>query len=614
MFKREGLMFLTLSLMLINLCFGQDENPNIVWITSEDNSKHYLELFDEHGAKTPNIERLAEKGLVFSHAYSNAPVCSSARSTLISGAYGPRMASHYHRNIKKSKLPGNLEMFPAYLKKAGYYTSNNAKEDYNFEKADNVWDDSSEEASWKNRKTDQPFFHVFNIHTTHEANMHFSEEALTESAVNEHTFIQPNHPQSDLFKYSNERYLELIKKMDMQVGEVIDDLEKEGLLENTFVFYFGDHGGVLPGSKGYVYETGVHIPLVVYVPPKYKKIIDQKQGTILDAFVSFVDFGATVLHLAGVQVPEEMDGRPFLGKGITSKDLKKKNKTYSYADRFDEKYDMVRAIREGRYKYIRNYQPFNFDGMMNNYRFKQLGYQQWQELSEDHKLNDVQSKFFKSKSPEELYDIENDPYETKNLADDPAYQKTLLKLRKELVQWTNQQPDLSFYPEFYLIENALDNPKDFGIKHQKDIASYVETANLMLMDFDKAEKEIATLLKSSDPWQRYWALICCSSFGKEAYSLTDEIRKLSENDPELINKVRAAEYLGLITEEDPTEVMTEALYSSQHPAEALLILNSVVLMQDGSPSYDFSISLEKLPTAVRNDSQVQRRLDYLNVK
>ncbi|WP_152285437.1 sulfatase family protein [Flavicella marina] len=590
--------------------------PNIVWIVSEDNSKHYMKLFDENGVTTPNIEKLAAHGITYTHAFSNAAVCSAARSTLIASSYGPRLATHYHRKIEKVEMPTGVEMFPAYLRKNGYYTTNCAKEDYNIVKKENVWDESSKKATWKKRKDGQPFFHVFNIGTTHESRMHFSEEDILKGTENnqETAFIQPNHPQSALFKYSVARYQDKIQQMDSEVGAVIAELEKDDLLNDTFIFYYGDHGGVLPGSKGYINEMGVHVPLVVYIPENYKNLAFTKPGNKQDAFVSFVDFGATVLNIAGVDIPKGIDGKPFLGKNISAKNLASRDETFSYADRFDEKYDMVRAVRKGNFKYTRNYQPFNFDGLMNNYRYRQLGYQQWRTYFESDKLNDVQSKFFEKKSAEELYDIEKDPYETNNLANLPEYQKTVKELRKNLNTRICSMPDLSFYPEFYLLKNAFNNPVAFGQEHKKDIKKYLKVADYMLADFDKIEKKLIKSLDSNDPWERYWAIITCSSFGTKAISLTKKLEKIEANDPELINSVRAAEYLGIIGKKNPANSMTTALYNSKDSTEALLILNSIVLMRDGY-NYKFNIDRSRINPNVLQEKLISDvRLAYLNVK
>ncbi|MGI9544537.1 MAG: sulfatase family protein [Cyclobacteriaceae bacterium] len=599
-----------------DLSTADGQQPNIVWITSEDNSKHYMSLFDPNGVETPEIKALADHGLIFTHAFSNTPVCSAARSTLIAGSYGPRLASHYHRKMEKVPLPDGVEMFPAYLRKAGYYATNNSKEDYNFNKADDVWDESSKTASWRNRKEDQPFFHVANFTTTHESRLHFSEEQMDSLApkTDDRSFaIQPNHPQTALFKYTNAVYRDSIQMMDKKVGAVVDQLEADGLLENTFIFYFGDHGGVLPGSKGYIYETGIHVPLVVYIPPKYKHMVDKELGSKVDGFVSFIDFGVTALNIAGIEIPIGMDGIPFLGSGVEMSEMNSRDETYSYADRHDEKYDMVRAVRKGKYKYIRNYQPFNFDGLMNNYRYKQLAYKEWLGSYEKGELNEVQSQFFYAREPELLFDIEADPFETQNLAHDDAYKEVLTSARRKLFDWEKQMPDLSFYPEFYLISNAFANPVQFGQQHKAEIENYINIANLSLLEFEEAKSRIEKGLKSSDPWVRYWALIVCSSFGSGANELASTIAQIAAADSENINKVRAAEFLGLAKAEGPSKVMLEALYESKDGPEGLLILNSIVLMKDGPHKYAFDIDYDKIPSSVKDNSEVQRRLDYLNV-
>ncbi|OEJ98684.1 sulfatase [Flavivirga aquatica] len=607
------------TIYLLNACKAQSETyipPNIVWITSEDNSKHYMQLFDEHGAKTPNIEKLANNGVIFTHAFSNAAVCSAARSTLISSSYGPRLATHYHRKMEKVPMPNGLEMFPIYLRKAGYYTTNNWKEDYNIIKPDSVWDDSSKKASWRNRKAGQPFFHVFNIGTTHEGKLHFNEEDMKLKTITnpDSCFVFPNHPQTELFRYTNALYHDKIKKMDKEVGQVINQLEKDGLLENTFIFYYGDHGGVLPGSKGYLSETGLHIPLVVYIPSKYKNLVNVKPGTKSDGFVSFIDFGPTVLNLADAEIPKGIDGKPFLGKGVTAKDLESRDETFSYADRFDEKYDMVRALRKGKYKYIRNYQAFNFDALMNEYRYRQLAYKEWRKLYEEDQLNDIQAKFFKTKQPEALYNLEIDPYETNNLANQSDYSKVLLDMRKKLNAKITNMPDLSFYPEFHLIKNAFNNPINFGQKHKADIHKYIETANLSLSDFESVQSKIEDGLNSKDPWERYWALITCSNFGKKASPMIRLAKKISKSDSEPINKVRSAEFLGLIGIQNPVELMTNIFYNVEDPAEALLILNSIVLMKDCDHKYTFNIDTKKVNKNVFKDKLIKFRIIYINDK
>ena len=590
--------------------------PNIVWITSEDNSKHYLKHFDENGVETPNIEWLAKRGLTFTRAFSNAPVCSVARSTLISGCYGPRVGSQFHRKLEKVPMPEAVQMFPAYLREAGYHTTNNSKEDYNFTKADNVWDESSRNASWKDGEEGQPFFHVFNIGTTHESRLHFNQE-LMDTVITKsdprYVHVMPQHPSTDLFKYTNAYYRDKIQQMDGQIGEVLNQLREDDLMENTIIFYYGDHGGVLPGSKGYLYETGLHIPLVVYIPKKYQRSFGVTPDSKVDGFVSFVDFAPTVLSLAGVALPKAIDGNAFLGKEVRLNEVNKRDETFGYADRFDEKYDFVRSIRKGKYKYIRNFQPFNFDGLMNNYRYIQMAYAEWLQLYDDGELNEVQAQFFQPRPAEQLFNLEEDPYETRNLALDSEYSNILMDLRQKLMNHLKSLPDLSFYPEHHLINNAFNNPVNFGQEHKEQIASYVDVANLSLSKFDEIKTQIENYLKSADPWTRYWALVVCSSFGSNAKEFESFAQQLSNTDPELLNRVRAAEFLGLIDSSMPSEIMTKALYESKDGGEALLILNSIVLMQDGEHKYKFNLNLSKIDKSVQENSEVRRRLTYLGV-
>ncbi|TDT47290.1 arylsulfatase A-like enzyme [Maribacter spongiicola] len=590
------------------------EKPNIVWIVSEDNSKHYMKLFDENGVSTPNIEKLAEKGIQFNRAFSNAAVCSAARSSIITGVYGPKLASHYHRSEEKVTLPENIKMFPEYLRDAGYYTSNNAKEDYNIFKNDNVWDDSSKKASWRNRNKNQPFFHVQNLGTTHEGSLHFTEASMESSKTKteaETVFVQPNHPQTETFKYTNALYRDLIIKMDAQVAEVIEQLKDDHLLENTIVFYYGDHGGVLPNSKGYLKETGLHVPLVVYIPEKFKNLSPFTLGTATNTFVSFIDFSATVLNLAGIAIPKTIAGTPFLGTNISKATLQN-NKTYGYADRFDEKYDMVRSLRKGNLKYIRNFQPFTVNALMNEYRYRQLAYKEWKDLFDTGKLNEIQFQFFTPKVPEELYDVENDPYETINLANNPAYQKSLKQLRKNLNSWMSSMPDLSLYPENYIIDKAFNDPITFGQAHKKEISNYLKIANLQIIPFKEAQPKLKKYLESTDDLERYWALITCSSFGTQADEFSDQIQQMMTSDSLLINRMRAAEYLGITGTLNSSKFLTEMLYSSTNEKEALLILNTITLQQDYYQKYQFNIDIKKLDKAVYQNSLIQERVTYLN--
>ncbi|MEN8201063.1 MAG: sulfatase [Bacteroidota bacterium] len=615
----SGLFKAFLSLLIVLVLAGcgfnrvNEEKPNFVWIISEDNSTHYMKLFDPNGIATPNIEKMAHEGISFTRAFSNAPVCSVARSTLESACYGPRTGAQFHRKSLLVPMPEGLEMFPSYLREAGYYTSNKQKKDYNYIEGEGVWDESSSTAHWRKRAPGQPFFHKESHPVSHESRLHFNAELMEsyQPVTDPHeVHLFPNHPDTELFRFTGAYYRDKILAVDTIVGEVLAQLDEDGLLESTFVFYFGDHGGVLPGSKGYAYETGLHVPLVVRIPEKFRHLADIKQGAKTDGFVSFVDFGPTLLQLAGVELPEHIDGIPFLGKGVSAEQIESQQVTYGYADRFDEKYDLVRTVRKGNLKYMRNYQPFNVDGLQNNYRYKCLAYEQWRDMYKRGELNEIQAQFFEPRDAEALYDLNADPYETTNLAKVDEYQEELLEMRSLLGQWVRGMPDLSFYPEHMLRREAFYNPVEFGRKHREDISELIDIADLSLLAYKNARSGIGQSLRADDPVKLYWGLIVCSCFGEKALEFEDDARNLC-NHSDLLVRTRAAEFLGLTGKADPVPVITGALQQSEDGIEALLIMNTLVLLMDGPYGYEFPLSDNDFSRKVLDEPEVQRRLEYI---
>ena len=593
--------------------------PNILWLVSEDNSLHYMNLYTEGGAEMPNISSLASSGVVFENAFSNAPVCSVARSTIITGVYAPRIGTQYHRRMSLVKLPNNVKPLPVYLKEAGYYTTNNSKEDYNFIKDGAIWDESSGKASYKNRKKEQPFFHVQNFHNTHEGQLHFDKEHL-ENALKNNNLDSikpfPYHPDTPTFRYTQSLYHNHHKDVDNEIGKFLKKLENEGLLENTIIFYYADHGGVLPRSKGYIFESGLNVPLVVRIPEKFKKLSPFKAGTRTSSFVEFVDLVPTVLSLAGIEIPKSVDGKPFLGKKIKRFELEKQNTTFGYADRFDEKYDLVRSIRVGKYKYIRNYQPFNIDGLYNFYRYKMLAYKEWYNLFIGGKLNEVQSQFFRPRKPEGLYNIDEDPHETNNLVNDISHNETLLDLRSKLNDHLISINDLSFLPEPHLLKNGLNDIVGYSEKNKDLIKKLIEISDLQLYDYNEVSSQIKDALTDNNPWVRYWGLIVCSTFGNQALENKDKISFIFENDPENLVRMRAAEFLILNNFDISDSKINSLLKNSNFEAETNLMLNTLANIKTINPSYKLNLKKEVFPKnwlpPLRNENAlVNRRMNYL---
>lgn len=608
-------LYPVLLLLLVSALHGAATRPNIVWIVTEDSAKHQLRLYDPAGAPMPNVERLAATGIVFNHAFSHSPVCSVSRSTIITGAYGPRIGSQYHRRSELAPMPQGLRMFPFYLRQAGYHTTNNAKTDYNL-RDDGMWNESSNRATYRNRQPGQPFYHVQNFETTHESRLQFpAAEVGTKpnETPSDAVTLFPYHPDTPLLRYTYARERDQHRAVDRQIGEFLEQLKADGLLEDTITFFYGDHGGVLPRSKGYIFESGLHVPLVVHVPEKWRALVPFAPGSRVNGFVGFVDLAPTVLNLAGVKPPAAMDGRPFLGAGVTAAEVNGRDEVYSYADRFDEKYDLVRAVRKGRWKYLRNYQPFNPDALHNNYRYQQAAYAEWRDLYRAGKLSAVQRQFFEPRASESLFDLEKDPHETVNLAADPAQAAVLADLRGRLSAWVKGLPDLSFFPEPVLLKDGYANPVAFGSARRAEIARLVDVADLSLAPFAAARPGIEAALAAANPWERYWALIACSSHGRAAEPLVATAKRLAADDPERLVRVRAAEFLALIGAQAPQPVITAALRAATDPVEVNLMLNTVVLLRDGKPGHAFTIDPSWFPAAWRNDgnAQMTRRLEYL---
>jgi len=550
---------LLLALSLFALCCQAADKPNFVWLISEDNSVHYLDLFDKNGTSTPNVEKLAKDGVIFE-----------------------RVGTQYHRRSAMAPLPEGVKMWPQLLREAGYYTVNNQKTDYNATPGKEVWDMNSRKGHWRKRAEGQPFLYKQSFATSHEGRLHFKNLKEETKHDPDKVFVQPYFPDTEIFRYTAARYRDQIQKVDREIGAVVDQLAKDGLLEDTFVFYFGDHGGVMPRGKGYAYESGLHVPLVVRIPKNFAHLVDAQPGSRSKGFVSFVDLGPTVLHLAGLQPPANIDGRPIMGKGANgAAEVAKRDTAFGYADRFDEKYDLVRTFRQGRFKYMRNFQPFNFDSLQNNYRYRQLAYTEWRDLYQAGKLNEVQSAFHRPRAPEALYDLEADPHETNNLAGQPEHAATLRALRDQLHTQMKDIADLSMIPESVMVRDAMKNPVAYGQRHKDAIAGYIDTANLSLGSFEEVEDGIRKALASDDPWQRYWGFIVCSCFGKKAEAFADTARQhAADGNEKGLVRTRAAEFLGLAGFADPAPAILDVLANAESDVESLLVFNTLVLLRD----------------------------------
>jgi hypothetical protein len=338
--------------------------------------------------------------------------------------------------------PPDVKCFPEYLRMAGYYCTNNSKEDYQFRAPATVWDESSNQAHWKNRKPGQPFFAVFNFTVTHESQV-WARAGDTLITDPQHVPVPPYYPDIPLIRRDIARHYDNISLMDAMAGEILDELERAGLMDSTIIFFFSDHGDGLPRAKRWIYDSGIKVPLIIRYPD------GREGGTVTDRLVSFIDFGPTVLSLTGIPVPDIMQGIPFAG------DQEEPSREYIYAakDRMDPAMDNRRAVRDKRYKYIRNYMPERAYVQFLPYRDQMTLMQELFRSEKEGLLNDIQSLWFrKSKPIEELYDTRNDPFEINNLAEDPDYLQVLERMRDEHKRWKEVTNDWGMIPETELIK------------------------------------------------------------------------------------------------------------------------------------------------------------------
>lgn len=587
----------------------ENARPNIVWFLTEDLSPFYLSMFNNgKGAETPNVEWMARNGLTYTNAYSNAPVSSAARTTLITGCYAPRFAGSFHRRLQKMELPEGLRMFPSYLREAGYFTCNAQKTDYNVRLDTTAWDNIKGEIdTWRSRPDkSKPFFLQRSNMMTHESRLQFDENTYNTVATRhnpEDVYLHPSHPDTKLMRYTYATFYDKIEDSDNELGKLIAMLREEGELDNTFIFYFGDNGGTLPGTKGYTDDIGIHVPLVVYIPEKWRDRLGVKENTVVTDLVSFMDFAPTVLKLAGVDIPEQMDGEAFLGNE------KKQDFVVGYGDRFDELYSFNRTIRKGKYRYARNFVPYHTQSLFAFYRYKQLAFREWKDLYNEGSMNSVQNSFFLPFGTEELYDLEADPCEQKNLINDPEYRDVVKDLRSTLNTYLVDKADLGFFPETVILEEGKPNQASWGNSQKARIQSYLDIADLELGAYTKdTEARITKALGSSDPVDRLWALTVCASRGKDAVAMKSKAYGLLKDERAFV-RGRAMVFLSVLGERFTKDDVMNILGSVKTGAETLFVLNDLTFMYENGLISPFGLKMNELK---KKCTGVDWRLKYLN--
>ncbi len=502
--------------------------PNVLWITCEDLSP-MLGTYGDQVAVTPSLDRLAENGIQYNNAFATSPVCSPARSCLVTGLYATTLGTHDHRS--DFNLPEKIKTLPHILREYGYYCTNNRKRDYNFSDT-TIWNESSGTAHWRNRPDGAPFFSVFNFETTHQSRIFGDDETfhnrfgklLTESQRHDPSNIKlpPYIPDSPEIRKLWARYYDLTTLMDRQTGELLEQLEDDGLRESTIVFFFSDHGTGMPRSKGVLYNSGTRVPLIVYLPEKFRYLTEHEPGTQTGETVSFVDLQPTVLSLIGWQIPSYWQGRPFLG----SQKMKPRRYAFAARDRIDEVFDISRSVKTDSFNYIRNYLP-HLPWMQPNYYNDQSEImQELYRLKEDSVFTQAEKHIWQShRPPEELYDLRVDPYELNNLVNDPQYYEVLVNLRGKLKDWILETRDAGFMPEGYVIKNTksripFDLARDSSLYPLKEILEL----NELLLRKPIDQEILASKLTHSHELIRYWAAVNLQSVKEPSPRTLEELR------------------------------------------------------------------------------------------
>lgn len=513
-----------------------DSPPNILWIVSEDNGP-FVGCYGDELATTPSIDKLASEGILYENAFANAPVCAPARSTIITGVYPPSMGTQNMRSTYP--IPESIKFYTQYLREAGYYCTNNSKEDYNMPKPDGVWDESSKEAHYKNREEGQPFFAIFNFTTSHESSIHKSipNEKLRHDPAK--IQLPPYHPDTPEMRHDWAQYYDKIEDMDSQVGAVIKELEDAGLAENTIVVYYSDHGGVIARSKRFVYETGTHVPMIWRFPEKYKHLAPGNPGDRTDRLVSFVDLAPTMLSLAGLEIPEYMQGKAFLGEEQSTP----RDYVHLFRGRMDERMDKVRAVRDKQYRYIKNYMPHRIYGQYIEYLWRAPSCKSWEATYLAGNCNEAQSAFWEEKPPEELYDVTADPWEVNNLAEDPQYADVLQRLRGEANRWMIEIKDTGLMPEGEMSTKNTEAPSfAYTRSGAYDIEQIKYAADVATLRDESKLDEIIGFLSDENPTVRYWGANGCLILKDKAAPATEALKAVLD-DESVDVRISAAEAL-----------------------------------------------------------------------
>jgi arylsulfatase A-like enzyme len=500
--KSEALALLGLLLSAATLR-AEPARPNILWIVGEDASADWFGCYGNQRASTPNIDALARQGFRYTHAYACAPVCAPSRSTWITGRYAVSMGTQPMRS--RFPIPHSaISYYPDQLRKAGYYTANFKKTDYNIggRPDQSPWNQTADNA-WTQRAAGQPFFQVLNFEDTHESKAFGDVEGTRHSP--DSVVLHKYHPDEPLIRKNYAKYEDAVENLDAKVGQALARLAAAGLAEETIVIFCTDHGGVMPRSKRWLYNSGTHCPLIVRIPQKFRHLWPAEgPGASVERLVSFIDFPKTWLSLAQADVPASMQGRVFLGSGTEPEP----DCVYGFRERMDERFDSQRSVRTKQFVYIQNEMPNVRWGQNLEYIWKMTAMQAWEKAHMEGRTDAFTGRFFGVKPAEELYDTQADPDNVHDLARDPAHRDTLLALRSKLRDWRLAIRDTGLLPEGERARRAAARSLTIAEMAAEPelypLEKYLSASELALRADTDAVSALVALTKQEDSGLRYW--------------------------------------------------------------------------------------------------------------
>jgi len=517
------------------------DRPNILWVTSEDHGPE-MGCYGDTLARTPNVDAIAAKGMIFKRAWSVAPVCAPARTAIISGMY-PSSTGGLHMRSMLS-MPNGMKMFPQFLREAGYYCSNNSKTDYNLREPGKVWDESSNKAHWKNRSDGQPFFAVFNSTKSHESMIRTRPH--TQITDPSKVRIPAYHPDTPEVREDWAQYYDKVSEADEDAGRRLKEVADAGLADDTIVFYYGDHGSGMPRSKRWPSNSGLHVPMVVFFPKKWEHLApaEYKAGGTSDRLVSFVDLAPTVLSLVGIKPPDWMQGHAFAGPHQSQP----QPFLYGERGRMDESMDLVRSVTDGRYVYLHNYMPHLSQAQRVAYQFETPTTQVWNKLFVAGKTNDAQSIFWRvPKSVEELYDLEADRDEVNNLSQSPQHRSTLEKMRTAEREQALKIRNVCFLPEREIhTRSEGTTPYEMARDPSKYPLEQILIAADQSTRIDSSDTApLIANMAARDSAIRYWGTMGLLMRGGEAVRSNKSVLQKALADESVNVRIVAAQSLGL---------------------------------------------------------------------